>query len=58
MKKLLPSVSLVGLALVIVPAILYLAETVEKDSMKLLMLLGSLVWFGTAPFWMGGRDKS
>jgi hypothetical protein len=57
MKRLLPLISAIGLALVIVPACLYLAGMVEKPQMKLLMLIGTALWFLTAPFWMG-RDRA
>jgi hypothetical protein len=57
MKRLLPLISAIGLALVIVPACLYLAGMVEKPQMKLLMLIGTSLWFLTAPFWMG-RDRA
>ena len=55
MKFLLPILSLLGLALVIVPAVAYLAGWMEKDPMKQLMLTGTLLWFATVPFWMGKK---
>lgn len=56
MKKLLPVLSISGLALVIVPACLYLAEFSDKSQMQTLMLAGTLLWFATAPLWMGKND--
>jgi hypothetical protein len=53
MKKLVPLVSIIGLALVIVPACLYLAEAVDKPRMQSLMLAGTLLWFVSAPLWLG-----
>lgn len=55
MKKLLPVISLVGLALIIIPAVLYLAGAMDKDQMKLLMLAGTVLWFASVPFWMGRK---
>lgn len=53
MKKLVPVISFLGLALVIVPACLYLAGIMEKPQMKSLMLIGTLLWFISAPMWIG-----
>lgn len=57
MKRLLPMLSAIALMLVIVPACLYLAGSVDKPQMKGLMLIGTVLWFLTAPFWMG-RDEA
>jgi len=53
MKKLLPVISAVGLSLIIVPACLYLAEFTDKPQMETLMLIGTVLWFVSAPLWMG-----
>ena len=58
MKKLLPIISAIGLAFVIVPAVLYLAELTDKPQMKTLMLIGTLLWFGSAPLWIGRGNKT
>ncbi len=55
MKKLLPALSGVGLALVIVPACLYLTGSIIKSQMQSLMLVGTILWFVTAPLWMGKK---
>lgn len=55
-KVLIPIIAILGLALVIGPAILYLADVIEKDAMKAAMLAGTATWFGSAPFWM--REKT
>ena len=52
MKKLIPIISLLGLALPIVPACLYLVHSTEKSQMQGLMLVGTILWFATAPIWM------
>lgn len=57
MKKLLPVISFVGLALVIVPACLYLAGSTDKSQMKTLMLVGTVLWFVSAPLWMGRKNS-
>ncbi len=48
-------VSFLGLALVLAPAAAYLAGAVGKGTMTTIMLVGTLVWFGSAPFWMDGK---
>ena len=58
MKKLLPAISFAGLALVIVPACLYLAGFTDKPLMKTLMLIGTVLWFVSAPLWIGKAERS
>lgn len=58
MKKLILLMSFLGLLLVIGPAILYLSDLIEKDSMKTLMLIGTIIWFVLAPFWMKEEAKA
>lgn len=53
MKRLLMAGSIVGLGLTIVPAFLVFAGTLTWGTHALLMAIGALLWFGTAPFWMG-----
>lgn len=57
MKKLLPIISFLGLALVILPACLYLAGYMDKPQIKILMLIGTALWFIAAPLWIG-RNKT
>jgi hypothetical protein len=52
MKTLILIISCLGLALVIGPPILYLADAIDKQAMQSLMLAGTAVWFVSAPFWM------
>lgn len=58
MKKFLPVISSLGLALIIVPACLYLAGFLAKSPMETLMLVGTGVWFVSAPLWMGKDEES
>lgn len=52
MKRLLQVVSMVGLVLSIVPALLFFQGTVSKPIYYNLMLLGMVTWFSTAIFWI------
>ena len=52
MKPLLKLVSFVGLALTVVPAFLVFAGVMTWDRYATWMLVGTLLWFLSAPFWM------
>ena len=52
MKILMPLISYIGLALTFVPALAYLAGSMEKGAMTSVMLAGTIVWFVSVPFWM------
>jgi hypothetical protein len=58
MKHLLKAGSVAGLALTIVPAFLVFAGTLTWRTHAVLMAVGALLWFGTAPFWMLKRDSA
>lgn len=57
MNKLLPFLSSIALALVIAPASMYLADSMDKPTMQTLMLAGTVLWFVSAPLWIG-KSKS
>lgn len=52
MKSLIKIVSYIGLALTIVPSILVFTGNSTLESNKLLMLIGTVIWFISAPSWM------
>lgn len=56
MKSILKFISFAGLALTIVPAILVLQGSLEQEASKNLMLIGTLCWFLSAPFWLGRKS--
>jgi hypothetical protein len=57
MKHLLRAGSAVGLGLTIVPAFLVFTGALTWRAHAVLMAVGALLWFGTAPFWMvNGRS--
>ncbi len=57
MKTLLKFVSLVGLLVTIVPSFLVFADIITLDTNKLLMILGTLLWFISVPFWMNKKTE-
>ncbi len=52
MNLILKLISFTGLVLTIFPAVLVFTGTLSFDMHTTLMLVGMLLWFGTAPFWM------
>lgn len=54
-RTLLPIVSMIGLALVFVPAVVFLSGSIGKGIMTTIMLIGTIVWFVSVPFWMGRK---
>ena len=56
MTALLKLLSAVGLALTVVPAFLVFLAGAEWGTHALLMMVGTVLWFATAPFWM--RDAA
>lgn len=55
MKSLLKLVSLIGLIVTIVPAFLVFADVITLSNSKVLMMVGTLLWFASAPFWMNKK---
>jgi hypothetical protein len=53
MKYLFPAICLIALALVSIPPCLHWSGSIASlDSVKQIMLLGTLLWFIAAPIWM------
>ncbi|HKJ79542.1 MAG TPA: hypothetical protein VKA10_08400 [Prolixibacteraceae bacterium] len=58
MKQLLQLISAAGLALTIVPPIIYFNDAITRETQNGLMLVGAIIWFATAYFWLGSKWKS
>ena len=52
MRKLLMMVSLAGLVLTLIPAVLVFTGAIAWETHASLMTVGMVCWFATAPFWM------
>ena len=52
MKKIARVVSCLALAATLVPAVLFFSDAMALPAARLWMLVGALVWFVAAPFWM------
>ena len=58
MKQILQFISLVGLLLTILPPVFFFFGKISHTVQNLLMLIGAVVWFGSAVFWLGGKAKT
>lgn len=58
MRNLLKLLSFVGLLLTLFPSIFYFSGYISTDMHKLLMLIGTALWFLTAPFWMNKSEEA
>jgi hypothetical protein len=56
MKNILRIISLLGLLLTAVPSFLVFYQVIDKPTHFVLMLIGTLLWFSSAPFWMKGTS--
>ncbi len=52
MTSLLKLLSFVGLGLTVVPAFLVFADVIVWETHATLMLVGTILWFATSPFWI------
>jgi hypothetical protein len=52
MKILLCTLGLIGLLATVLPAILVFSGVIEPETHKTIMLIGMILWFVTAPFFM------
>lgn len=56
MKSLLKTVSYISLGVTIIPSFLVFAGKISLDQGKWIMLLGTIIWFITAPFWINKKQ--
>jgi len=52
MKLVLSIISYAALALLLLPSIFYLSGKMELESMKMLMLVATVLWYVVTPLWM------
>jgi hypothetical protein len=58
MKILVKILSIAGLALTLIPAFLVFSQDVDLATNKNLMLLGTILWFASAPFAFGKKEPA
>ena len=56
MKMSLKLISLFSLLLTIIPAFLVFYGVMTLETNKTLMLIGTVGWFATAPYWMNKKS--
>jgi len=49
-------ISLLGLLFTLTPSFLVFYKVIDKPAHFVLMLIGTLLWFASAPFWMKGTS--
>ena len=54
--RVLKVISFIGLSLNIVPAVMVFNGMLQMEEYKLLMLIGTIMWFATAPFWINKNE--
>lgn len=52
MRPLLKLISIIGLGLTVVPAFLVFTGAIAWKTHAALMLVGTVLWFASAPLWM------
>ena len=56
MRIIWKTLSFAGLVLTVLPSFLVFAGRIDWSTHANLMIIGSVLWFGTAPFWMEGAS--
>lgn len=52
MKIILILISVIGLALTIVPSVLVFNQSISMEAHNQFMVVGMLLWFFSAPYWV------
>lgn len=57
MKNIVKLISYTGLLLTLLPAFFVFYGVISFDTYKWLMAAGTIVWFGSTPFWMNKNKE-
>ena len=57
MRTVYQIIAAAGLAMVLVPSILYFTGKVEAEQMKTYVFIGTMLWFAGAIPWLGKKKK-
>jgi hypothetical protein len=57
LKKLLPALSIASLVAILALALALLNGGIERDEMNRWMLIASVIWFASAPLWIGKQKN-
>ena len=55
MRTIIKITSFAGLFLTLVPSFLVFTGIIELNTNKILMIIGTAMWFFTVPFWMNRK---
>ena len=58
MKKVLKLASWLALAGILVPPILYFSDVISQPRLETVMLVATITWFVTSPFWMNDKSQA
>jgi hypothetical protein len=58
MKRITQLISLIALVATIVPALMYMAGSIDLPAVKTTMFIATVVWFIATPLWMDRRTAS
>jgi hypothetical protein len=58
MQRLLVGMAFIGLLATILPAILVFSGVIELGTHKAAMVIGMVLWFAAAPFFMKRKDSA
>lgn len=57
MNSLAKLISLIALAVTVLPSVLYFMGNVDAEPMKWIALVGTIAWFIATPMWMGRKAE-
>ena len=57
MRILYQLLAAVGLAMILVPSLLYYFDSIPMDQMKMYMFIGTVLWFAGAIPWLGKKKN-
>jgi flagellar biosynthesis component FlhA len=57
MNRIFKYLSIAALVLLISAPVLFALGRVSLDSSKMLMLIATIIWFGSVPWWMKGDQQ-
>lgn len=57
MTTILKIISFIGLAFTLIPSFLVMKGVIDPQNSKILMLIGTIIWFITASFWMNKTEN-
>lgn len=58
MRRVVQTLSWISLVVLMAPPVLFIAGKMTLDTVKLVMLIATVAWFATTPFWMGKKEDA